>query len=319
MTSAVENMAYANEVPWHGLGEKVASTLTAEQMRKAAKQDYTVSKRPVQFTDSKGKLITVPKKFLLVRDSDDKVLSSIGSVYKPVQTKQVFEFFHDFVAAAKMKMETAGSLWDGKYVWALARVVGSDYAIGTGKKDEMRNYLLLCSPFEHGKALIMQYTSVRVVCWNTLTMAIGANLKGKGHSFRMPHTKNFEVEKEEAKRVLGLIKGQAEEFKEAATILAKAKINTAQTEKFFLDVLKKSPDAARTPVVLPKFKAALEHAPGAMLPSAKGTWWGAVNAVTYVVDHELGKTRDTALKNAWLGNHANTKRRALEMALAGVK
>jgi phage/plasmid-like protein (TIGR03299 family) len=319
MTSAVEKMAYANEVPWHGLGHKVASNLSAAAMRKAAEQDYTVSKRQVFFIDAKKVVVPVKNKFALVRDSDDKVLSMVGSVYKPVQTEQVFAFFHDFVKAAKMQMETAGSLWDGKYVWALARVTGADFAIGTGKKDEMRNYLLLCSPFEHGKALIMQYTSVRVVCWNTLCMAVGANLKGKGHSFRMAHTKNFEVEKEEAKRVLNLITDQAKDFKEAASVLAKAKITKEQTEKFFLDVMKKSADAARTPVVLPKFKAALEHAPGAMLPSAKGTWWGAVNAVTYVVDHELGKTRDTALKNAWLGNHANTKRRALELALVGSK
>jgi phage/plasmid-like protein (TIGR03299 family) len=312
-------MAYAGQVPWHGLGNPVSHKLSAEQMRKEAGQVYTVSKRQVYFTDEQKKQIAIKNKFALVRDSDDKLLSIVGSVYKPVQTKQVFEFFHDFVAAAKMQMETAGSLWEGKYVWALARVVGQDFAIGTGKKDEMRNYLLLCSPFEHGKALIMQYTNVRVVCWNTLSMALGANLKGRGNAFRMPHTKNFEVEKEEAKRVLGLITQQAGEFKEAAAVLAKAKITKEQTEKFFLDVLKKSPDAARTPAALPKYKAALEHAPGAMLPSAKGTWWGAVNAVTYVVDHEQGRSRDTALKNAWLGNQANIKRRALHIALESAK
>lgn len=320
MTSAVEKMAYAGEVPWHGLGNPVKHTLSAEQMRKAASQDYTVSKRQVFFTDAAKKQIAIKNKFALVRDSDDKMLSIVGSVYKPVQTQQVFAFFHDFVAAAKMQMETAGSLWDGKYVWALARVVGQDFAIGTGKKDEMRNYLLLCSPFEHGKALIMQYTNVRVVCWNTLSMALGANLMGKGaNAFRMPHTKNFEVEKEEAKRVLGLITDQAKQFKEAASILAKAKITKEQTEKFFLDVLKKSGDSVRTPVALPKYKAALEFAPGAMLPSAKGTWWGAVNAVTYVVDHEQGRTRDSALKNAWLGNQATVKRRALKIALDAMK
>jgi phage/plasmid-like protein (TIGR03299 family) len=312
-------MAYAGQVPWHGLGNPVKHTLSAEAMRKAAGQDYTVSKRQVFFTDAQKKQIAIKNKFALVRDSDDKMLSIVGSVYKPVQTEKVFAFFHDFVAAAKMQMETAGSLWDGKYVWALARVVGQDFAVGAGKKDEMRNYLLLCSPFEHGKALIMQYTNVRVVCWNTLSMAIGANLTGKGHAFRMPHTKDFEVEKEEAKRVLGLITNQAKEFKEAASILAKAKITNEQTEKFFLDVLKKSGDAARTPVALPKYKAALEHAPGAMLPSAKGTWWGAVNAVTYVVDHEQGRTRDSAMKNAWLGNQATVKRRALKLALDAQK
>jgi phage/plasmid-like protein (TIGR03299 family) len=317
MTHAVENMAYANQVPWHGLGFKVAANLTAEAMRRAAKQDYTVSKRQVFFTDTQKKLIEIKNKFALVRDSDEKVLSMVGSVYRPVQTSQVFAFFHDFVKEAKMTMETAGSLWGGKYVWALARVTGNDFAIG--KKDEMRNYLLLLAPFEHGKALIMQYTSVRVVCWNTLCMALGANLKGKGHSFRMAHTKDFEVEKEEAKRVLGLITDQAKEFKEASTHLAAKKITKDATEKFFLAVAKSDADALRVRAIIPKFKAALEHAPGAMLTSAKGTWWGAVNAVTYVVDHELGKTRDTALKNAWIGNHANTKRRALELALVGAK
>lgn len=319
MTSAVEKMAYAGQVPWHGVGESVAWNLSAEQMRVAAKQDYTVSKRPLFFNDKGKKPVVIKNKFSLVRDSDDQMLSIVGSVYRPVQTEQVFAFFHDFVKAAKMRMETAGSLWDGKYVWALARVVGQDFAVGTGKKDEMRNYLLLCSPFEHGKALIMQYTNVRVVCWNTLCMALGSALKGKGNAFRMPHTKNFEVEKEEAKRVLGLITQQGDEFKEAAAMLATKKITEKRAEQFFFDVLKKDAESKRTPVALPKYKAALETAPGAMLASAKGTWWGALNAVTYVVDHEQGRSRDSALKNAWLGNQAVLKRRALHLAIDGAK
>ena len=56
-------------------------------------------------------------------------------------------------------------------------------------------------------------------------------------------------------------------------------------------------------------------APGQQMPSALGTLWGAVNAVTYVVDHELGRNRSTALRNAWLGHTANTKRRAMDLAL----
>lgn len=320
MTSKVEKMAFAGQLPWHGLGNPVKHTLSAEAMRKASGQDYTVSKRLMHFANLKGDG-TIPckkKRYMLTRDSDDKELSIVGPVYRPVQTKEVFAFFHDFVVAAQMQMETAGSLDDGKYVWALARVVGQDFAVGSGKKDEMRNYLLLCSPFEHGKALIMQYTSVRVVCWNTLSMALGANLKGRGNAFRMPHTKNFEVEKEEAKRVLDLITDQGAQFKEAAAFLASKKITEQRTEKFFLDVLKKS-DAIRTPPAMSKYKAALEHAPGAALASSKGTWWGALNAVTYVVNHEQGKSRDTALKNAWLGNQKKLMTNALNLAVEGAK
>lgn len=316
MTDAVENMAYVREVPWHGLGINVKPGMSAEAMRKISKQDYTVSKRPLMFTGKDGASFPIKGKFALARDNDDKLLSIVGNVYKPVQTEQVFAFFHDFVKAAKMEIETCGSLWEGKYVWVLARVKQADFAIG--KQDEMRNYLLLCSPFEHGKALIMQWTNVRVVCWNTLCMALGSHLKGKGHAFRMPHTQNFEVQKEEAKRVLGLVMDQSQEFKEAAAFLAKKKITKEQTEQFFLDVIKKK-DPKRTPVALPKFQAALEHAPGSQLITAKGTWWGAVNAVTWVVDHGQGKSRDTALKNAWLGNQATVKRRAISLALERTK
>lgn len=302
--------------PWVGLGEPVDANMTAAAMRKAARQDYTVSKRPICFTDSKGKLIAIKDKYAIVRDSDDKMLSIVGSVYKPVQTELVFSFFHDFVKEAKMKMESAGALGDGKFVWAMARVTGADFSIG--KRDGIRNYLLLCSPFEHGKALQMFYTNVREICENMFTMPIDASLRGgKGHAFRMPHTKNFEVEKEEAKRVLGLITAQSKEFKGVAELLSKTKCTKEQAQKYFMTVLGKGPDPKRTPAAFPKYTAALEFAPGADLPSAKGTWWGALNAVSYVVDHEQGRSRDTALKNAWLGNQSKLKRRALRLALEG--
>jgi phage/plasmid-like protein (TIGR03299 family) len=241
----------------------------------------------------------------------------VGSVYKPVQTEQIFAFFHDFVKEAQMEIETCGSLWGGKYVWVLARVKNADFALG--KKDEMRNYLLLLAPFEHGKALIMQWTSVRVVCWNTLVAALGSALKGKGHAFRMPHTKNFEVEKEEAKRVLGLITEQSNEFKDAATFLSKKKAAKETVDKYFRHLLTNGSETKRDPQALAKYKAALDSSPGGELQSAKGTWWGALNAVTYVIDHQQGKSRDSALKNAWLGNQSILKRRALVLALEEAK
>lgn len=323
MSHKVENMAYVGQVPWHGLGFSVKSGMSAMQMRHAAKQDYTVSKRVLAF-DIKGKwhpFSKDEKQYGLVRDSDNKLLSLIGSVYKPVQTEQIFEFFHDFVKQAKMEIETAGSLSDGKIVWVLARVKQADFGLGAGKKDEMRNYLLLCSPFERGKALIMQWTSVRVVCWNTLCMALGHNLKGKGSAFRMPHTKDFAVEKETAKQVLGLMMDQSAQFKEAAEFLSKKKITEKETEQYFLDVLQPSErkERKKVPIAVPKYREALEKAPGSQLLTSKGTWWGAVNAVTFVVDHGQGKQRDSALKNAWLGNQAKLKLHALEIALDSAK
>lgn len=319
MTHAVEKMAWSGLPPWHGLGHHVKKGLSAEAMRRLSKQDYTVSKRPLMFSGRQG-AITIPEKFALVRDSDDKLLSVVGPVYKPVQTEQVFAFFHDFVKAAQMEIETCGSLWGGKYVWVLARVRSADFAIG--KKDEMHNYLLLLAPFEHGKALIIQWTNIRVVCWNTLCMALGASLKGGKSAFRMPHTRDFTVEKEEAKRVLGITIAQSQSFRDCAEMLAKKKAAKETVDKYFRHLLTITSDnkkSERDPVALAKYKQALEQAPGANLPTAAGTWWGALQAVTFTVDHMQGKSRDTALKNAWLGNQAILKREALRCAIEEAK
>lgn len=320
MSHAVESMAYANEVPWHGLGYSVPADLTPEQMLKAAKIDWTVSKRDM-FLEGGNK---VPGFFALTRDSDSKVLSVVGSSYKETQNSEILGFFQKFVEAGNMDLETAGSLQGGRYIWALARI-NSDFSIG--KQDEMRNYLLLCNPHVYGYARVMKFTSVRVVCWNTLNYALGSNLRGDktdGKSFSIPHSLKFDDKaKEAAEKALGLAKNQAKEFEEAARLLARKKATKEQVEKYFNHLLGFDPEKAkvkkdgstREPTNLLKFRDALEKAPGQDLKSAQGTWWGAFNAVSYIVDHEMGRSRDSGLSSAWLGTSADTKVKAFKLAL----
>lgn len=323
MTDAVETMAFANELPWHGMGVQVKPNITPAAMLKAAKLDWGVVKSQT-YIDVAGKMVKIDGQFALVRDSDNQILSpSVGAKYKPVQNVETLNFFKEFCEAGKMTLETAGSLWNGRYVWALARL-GKDFSIGKG--DEVRPYVLIMSPHVFGKALIMQYTPIRVVCWNTLNLALGSSLKGDGTGFRMPHSRDFKVEAEVAKQVLGLASKQTDEFKAASIVLSKKKATKEKVEEYFCRVLDFDPKdkevkagKVRTPVMLPKFRAALERAPGADMITAKGTWWGALNAVTYIVDHDTGRDRQTALKNAWIGNHANTKRQALELAIEYAK
>lgn len=330
MTDAVEKMAYAGEVPWHGLGNAVSDKLSPAQMLKAAGLDWTVSKRPMFFAGPKGdtKMYPSSEDLALVRDSDNYHLSTVGTKYKPIQNADALDFFSKFTKAGKMNMETAGSLWHGRWVWGLARV-GHDFALGKGSKaDEVRSYLLFASPHVHGKSAIIQYTSVRVVCWNTLSMALGAKMKGKGNPFRMPHSQEFnEHTRKAAEDALGLALEQSQEFKVVAELLAKKKAPAPKVEEYFAEILRFDPAKAdkkkdgevKEPRMLPKFRHALEHAPGNALPSAQGTWWGALNAVTYVIDHETGTDRNTALRNAWLGHTANLKREALKVAIERAK
>lgn len=345
MTAAVESMAYAGQVPWHGLGVKVADSLTPKEILKAANLNWTVDKVPlgvmIPATEDKapeysGRL--VPGKFALQRNTDGRILSVVGSQYKPVQNEEAFDFFKKFTDAGHMKMETAGSLKDGKFVWGLARVADT-FKVGGRGSDEIENFLLLMSPFEANRSLMAFYTSVRVVCWNTLSMALGAAMYkegGKGpykaregqRVFRMPHIQKFDDDvKASAEEALGLAATHVTEFKAIANLLASKAISEQSTHEYFFKVLKVSTekqdeikgDEAKKPELLQKLEHALEHAPGQQIASAKGTWWGALNAVTYVIDHEVGRTRDSGLYRAWLGSGSALKRRAMTLAVDEAK
>lgn len=329
MTDAVETMAWTGQVPWHGLGVEVNDKLTPAQILKAAGLDWKVEKRKMFYSGKNGKQIIVPDRFALVRDKDEGHLSVVGGTYKPVQNDVAFDFFKKFVHAGHMKMETAGSLHGGQYIWALARV-GHDFALGKGSKaDEVRAFLLLCQPHVLGKAMVIQFTPIRVVCWNTLNFALGSNLKGKAGAFRMPHSMAFnDAVKKQAEVALGLATNQMDEFKAAATLLSKKKAKKEDVEDYFCEVLKFDPEKAtkkkkddepKEPRMLPKLRQALTHAPGATLPTAEGTWWGALNAVTFVVDHELGRDQSASLRTAWMGQKAAMKRRAVDLAIEAAK
>jgi phage/plasmid-like protein (TIGR03299 family) len=324
------SMAYTKSggVPWHGLGEAVEDNMTPTQMLKAASLDWKVEKRPLFFNakEKGAKQVEVPDKFALVRATDDQVLSIVGSVYKPVQNEQVMDFFKKFTKAGHMTMETAGSLQNGQYIWALARV-GKEIYVDAKKKDEVRPYLLISQPHVIGKAMVIQYTPIRVVCWNTLNLALGAGLKGGKSAFRMPHSIEFnDTVKSTAEAALGLAQEQTTVFADAVQLLAKKKAKPEHVETYFCEVLKYDPKEGkkenkteREPRMLGMLRNALTHSPGNDMNTAKGTWWGALNAVTYVVDHELGRDRGASLRTAWLGQKANLKRRAFDLAIDKAK
>lgn len=339
MAHKVETMAYANQTPWHGLGFKVGDDLSPEEMMKAAKIDWTVSKRKLYVPNRDGSLMDeVPSHFAIVRDTDERVLTTVGKMWTPTQNAQAVDFFTKFVKAGHMSMETMGSLSGGQFIWALASLKQTFALKGPKQRgasdDEISNYLLLMLPHLFGYSQLYQYTAIRVVCWNTLNMALGSSLDGKtksGAGFRMPHYYEFDdrmIQKAEA--ALGLSLKRLDEFKEAAELLARTRASSDDVEQFFFNVIKFDPEKAKEkakeekkefkePRVLEKFRAALTHAPGALLPSAAGTWWGAFNATTQVVDHESGRERDTALRSAWVGEGAGKKRRALKLAIEAAK
>ncbi len=316
----VETMAYTGETPWHGLGHTVPQNVSTEEMLKASGLDWDVSLEKIYL----GNNVEIPKQRALVRSTDKKVLTITGSTYKITQNSEVFDFFRKFVEAGDMTLETAGSLKGGQYVWCLAKI---KKAFTLGKDDEVESYLLFSNPHIYGYSRSVKYTSVRVVCWNTLNFALGARLNGKntrGATYNIPHSIAFnEKTIESVHHALGLANTQHAQFEEAARAFAKTKLKKEDVDAFFGAVLKFDPETAkqrkdgtvRVPSMLGRFQEALEYAPGHDLRSAKGTLWGALNAVTYVIDHEQGRSRDNGLAASWFGYTGDIKRAAFEIAV----
>lgn len=317
MSHMVETMAYAGKTPWHGLGKKVKEGLTPDQMLKEAGLDWVVSKRPAYYKD-KDKYHMSPDYNLLVREGDNNVLGPCGKNYTPIQNKEVFKFFNKFCKAGDMFMDTAGSLDNGRQVWGLANI-RKGFTLPGG--DDVEGHLLISHPHIWGKALTIMFTPIRVVCNNTLTMAL--NDAKSNQRFRMAHVTEFNDDMiGKAELALGLANTQLDTFKQQAGFLAKKKYKEPKVEEFIAHLYQ--PTVVMEKSKLDKFNrtAKTVHELISTQPGAKmseGTWWSALNAVTYYVDHVSGNDRNATLNSAWFGAKSVQKRKALTMALEYAK
>ena len=312
MVAAVETMAYAGEVPWHGLGNKVEEDITLEEFQKEAGLDWTVSKRPVLFqapdhqrTEFGGTpLATFKDRFVLSRDTDNHPYSVVSGRYKPVQPKEIFRFFEDLLAMHGMKMHTAGSLMDGGRIWCLAQTGDVHKVLGVDRVD---SYLLLSTSYDLTLSTLAQFTSVRVVCNNTLQQAL-ADATGR---VSIPHMKEFDSES--IKNQLGIGREQWETFTKALDVLAKVKLDVATASKvvdtvFALpeDPVARMQDSDRVHAANVIDLFTKQSYIGADLSGQ--TAWGLVNSVTEYFDwHKRARGQGSRLNNAWFGDGARAK------------
>lgn len=308
--NGVAQMAYrlSKGKPWHGLGAPVEDDMTPIEMMKAAGLDWNVAKVE-SFIEFNGKKIPTGQQSL-VRETDGKILTQVGPGWNPVQNIEAFEFFNDFVSMGDMAMDTAGSLKDGRIVWALADV-REGFSLFGG--DEVKGYLLFSNPHQYGKSIDVRFVLERVVCNNTLTVALAE--KGQP-AVRVNHRSQFNAER--VKELLGISHRKTETFKEAAEFLGSKNYNVIQLKDYFGAVFGKSAkeDKDLSPTA-ERAMAVIETQPGAEFQ--QGSWWQALNAVTYLCDHELGRSNDTRLASAWFGGNAKRKVDALNLAVEMAK
>lgn len=316
MSNDRANMAYVGDKPWHGLGSELQPGADIDTWRVAAGLNWTAEQQDLWYRTDADKKVRKADSKIICRSDTGAELGIATERYRIVQPATVMEFFRDLTEENGMTMETAGSLEGGKRIWALARTGDSFRLMG---QDEVKGYVLLATSFDGSMATQAQFTSIRVVCHNTLSVAVKGDAKG---AIRIPHSTTFDGHK--VKLDLGLLKGAWSEFETAAQTMAETKVSARDQVEFVLGLMATEQELANPDLVSSRkrniiadiVKRAQGAAMGSQYRAAQGSVWGLVNAVTEYVDHVQGNSVETRFKSAQFGQGAALKSQAFARGLA---
>jgi len=310
MSHEVETMAYADALPWHGLGVKVHNDLSPQQMMQKAGVDWKVHEVE-SFVEFNGTKMPTGQKSL-IRETDGKILTNVGENWHPCQNETAFEFFQDYVAAGDMEMHTAGSLKGGQYVWALVKVKESFDLFGG---DQVDSYMLFSNPHVYGKSIDVRFTPIRVVCNNTLTFALNGEVN---RAVKINHKSEFNTDM--VKDQLGIAHEKFAKYKEMAEFLGSRPFSVENMLNYYNEVFPLTSGSNEDEVIYETLSGQakncvdnLQTQPGAEY--AEGSWWQVFNAATYVTDHIHGRNADNRLHSQWYGQNQLRKIKAAEKAV----
>lgn len=318
-------MMYAGETPWHRLGTAVPQAVTASEAIEAAHLGWKVETRPIR-VDGDG---IIEGYAATVRTDTNTALGVVGDKWRPIQNVDAFAFM-DGIGGGALKYECAGALRGGSRVWLLAHLPG-DVEVARG--DSIMRYLCLANGHDGSLAMRCFLTPVRVVCANTLRAAMDRSDRTRNtgdlrdvaeRGITIRHTAKVESRMREAQR---LLRTATEAYAEIAAVyrrLAASRLTDGGAKDYFAAVYPDDAQAesnVRRQVVRAHLAELWEGAaPGQEI--ARGTVWGAYNAVTYWLTHEHTRRGDAAKQaerdfevNVMSGG-GSIGRRALKEALA---
>lgn len=314
-TNGKPAFCYWGEAPWHRLGEKLDAPATAEEAITAAGLDYEISLTSVATVDG----MMVPKTKAIVRYDNQTVLGVVSDRYVPVQNRQAFGFLDAVVADGGLRYHTAGALGQGEKIFLLAKLPGHLRVKQT--EDIVEKYLLLSNAHDGSAALRVLFTPVRVVCQNTLSMALR---QGHGQGVSIRHNGDLAGKIRDAQRVLGLATQFYDDAQTKIDRLASLSPTQAQLDTYFKvlypDPLKDD-DNGKARQTRERLHELFGGGIGHDMPGIKDSWWVAYNAVTEMLDHRTYRGRSEAeratnrLQSIWWGTAAKVKEQAWEAAL----
>ena len=309
-------MAFVGKQPWHGLGCPVAPNVSAAEMCRQAGLDWQVEKLPAPGARVLHQRKKIYDRYLIYRDpfgqEQAKVaLGMVGSGYEPLQNQDAFAFFTPFIDTGFAQFQTAGALGNGERVWVQAKLRDQ---IAVAKDDLIDRYLLLSNSHNGAGAVTIRFTPIRVVCQNTLNLAIE---DGGKSAITVRHTRHIDR---------NLAKSQASELK-----LIFEKVFTEAENLFAAMALRSLKQAERKDILealFPRTEPQVEKNEKperwcrveAILDNEKvtprmtaGSLWGLYNAVVHDEDYRSSREAgpEARLERVWFGSGEGVKIRAL--------
>jgi phage/plasmid-like protein (TIGR03299 family) len=318
MPANVQTMAYHGEVPWHRIGTPIPKGVKAEQMIRAAGLDWKVDLRPARgatVINKKGEF----SRYEVVRtprpatQETEVLLGIVSRRYQPLQNVEAFEFFDLIVGEKKAFFETAGALGEGERIWVMAKMPGAMQIV---PDDECLKYLLLSNTHSGDGSVIVKFTSIRVVCQNTLMLAMEDGQK----AYRVRHSKKMQFKLDELADFLAITQDVFLKAEETFSRLAKISMVGDRLDSYLEAVFPLSAAQKKNgkkPARWDFLHEIFETRPDLQLSGVRGTLWGAYNAITMFEDYKQPQTEELPeqrLNRTWFGGGADIKLKALEKA-----
>lgn len=310
----VETMAYSGDRPWHGLGNPLAPRQPIDVWKKQAGMDWQIEEAEVRYvtgSNNIGAINAFPEQKVLYRSDTKAPLSVVSKRFQLVQPGEILEFYRDLTACNSFELETAGVLREGRKFWALAK---TGQSVSLKGRDKVDGYLLLATACDGTLATTAQFTSVRVVCNNTLAITLG----NTSSAIKVPHRSQFDPDA--VKCQLGIAVSSWDGFVARMKALVERPVDPDSVEALLRRVLTYQAQDNKGTVANEQALATVRSlyeggGRGALMASSRGTAWGLLNSVTEYVDHHRRARSDDHRRDAaWFGQGAQLKQRAWDEA-----
>lgn len=310
------------QAAWHQLGTVTGEYQTWQQILAHGGLDFDVFKS--QLHDGLGRKVEAYGMFRwnktdkLAQDKAAAIfLGAVGADYQPIQHAIGFEMIDALVASqAGAHYETAGVLGSGETVWGLADL---KLSIHVGD-DEQKGYLLFCTSHDGSRSHIYRTTFTRVVCQNTLNLALGSKAKA---SFTVRHTKNALNRLMDAKTTLLNIHADTRSVEEKMNFLAQKKVTREAVDSIFARLFPigktaegKDVDSTRRNNTLSAILAKFEFNDDNVFPEQRGSMYNLLNSITDYTDHDRSSRGNGRAESALFGSGDSLKTEAFELVFA---